>query len=158
MIRSEHNRIGVKCPVLNYILVFTVVNVLVVFEAAGGDCSSETYSQTSFEKPQAEFSPYERIFVKVRCETLAAGDHTLYISWVHQKAGIVRSDKKDFTIKAQGNGHTAYFWFKLTPRGPIKSALTNKDFYPEHLGAWLVQASLGEKIVSSSSFSISENY
>ncbi len=158
MVRSKHTSIRGKCPVLKYMLVLIVVNVIFVFDAAGADCISETYSQKSFEKPQADFSPYDKIFVKISCDALDAGDHTLFINWVHQKVGIVRSAKQEFSVDVQGEGHTAYFWFKLSRRGPIKSAITNQDFYPGHLGDWLVEASLGEDIVSSSSFSISENF
>jgi len=158
MVRSKHNSINRKCPVLKYMLVFIVVNVFLVFDASGADCTSETYSQTSFEKPQADFSPYDKIFVKIRCDALDIGEHTLSINWIHQEVGIVRTDKQEFSVTAQGEGHTAYFWFKLSRRGPIKSAFTNQDFYPGHLGDWLVEASLGEDIVSSSSFYISKNY
>ena len=158
MVRSKHNSILIKCPVLKYLLVFAFVNILPVFSAAGAECTSETYNQISFDKPQIRFNPNDKIFVKISCDTLDAGDHTLYINWVHNKVGIVRSDKQDFSVDVQGAGHTVYFWFKLTRQGPIKSAITNQDFYPGHLGDWLVEVSLGEDIVSSSSFSISENY
>lgn len=158
MVRSKYTSIEGKCPVLNYMLIFVVVNLFIVFDTAAAECISETYIQTSFEKPQVDFSPYDKIFVKVSCDALDAGDHTLYINWVHQKVGIVRKDKQDFSVNVQGKGHTAYFWFQLSRQGPIKSAITNQDFYPGHLGDWLVEASLGENMVSSSPFSISENY
>ena len=156
MVRSKHNSILKKCPVVKCLLIFVCVNILPVFSAAGAECTSETYNQLSFDKPQIHFNPYDRVFAKIHCHGLEAGDHTLYLNWVHQKAGIVRSDKKDFSVEVQGTGHTAYFWFKLTRRGPIKSALTNQDFYPGHLGDWLVEARLGNTVVSSSAFSISE--
>ena len=158
MVRSKYTSIEGKCPVLNYILIFIVVNLFIVFETAGAECISETYVQTSFEKPQAEFSPYDKIFVKVSCDALDAGDHTLFINWVHQQVGIVRTDKQDFSVNVQGEGHTAYFWFQLSRRGPIKSAITNQDFYPGHVGDWLVEARLGNTVVSSRAFSISENF
>lgn len=158
MIQLKHNSILKKCPVLKYLLVFMLVQSLPVIAAAGAECTSETYNHVSFENPQSDFSPFDKIFFKVSCDALDAGDHTLYVNWVHQKAGIVRTEKQDFSINVQGAGHTAYFWFKLTRRGPIKSALTNKDFYPGHLGDWRAEAVLGETIVSSSPFSISENY
>ena len=156
MVRSKYNSILIKCPVVIYLLVFVFVNILPVFSAAGAECTSETYNQLSFDKPQIHFNPYDRVFARISCDGLEAGDHTLYINWVHKKVGIVRSDKQDFSVDVQGAGHTAYFWFKLTRQGPIKSAFTNQDFYPDHLGDWLVEASLGEDIVSSSAFSISE--
>lgn len=124
--------------------------------AATAECTSTTYKESAFDSPQAAFSPYEKIFVRITCSGLEAGDHTLYVNWVHGRAGVVRSDRQDFSIDAPGSGHTAYFWFKLSRQGPIKSALTNQDFYPGHLGDWSVEVSLGERLVASSSFSLSE--
>lgn len=158
MVQPKHNSILKKCPVQKYLLAFLLVNTMPVLAAAGAECTSETYNQASFENPQSVFSPYDKIFVKVNCKTLDAGDYTLSVNWVHHKVGIVRTGKQDFSINVQGVGHTAYFWFKLTRQGPIKSALTNKDFYPGHLGDWRAEAFLGENSVSSSPFSISENY
>jgi len=158
MVRLKHTSILKKCPVLKYMLIIIVWSVFPSAVVKGAECISETYGQASFEKPQAAFSPYERVFVKISCEALDAGDHTLYINWVHQQAGIVLSDKKGFYVQQAGAGHTAYFWFKLTRLGPIKSTLSNRDFYPGHLGEWYVEIFLAEKSVSTSSFSISENY
>jgi hypothetical protein len=158
MVSSKHNSILIKCPVLKYLLVFLFVNILPVFSAAGAECTSETYNQLSFDKPQIHFNPYDRVFAKIHCHGLDTGGHTLYINWVHNKVGIVRSDKQDFSVDVQGADHTVYFWFKLTRQGPIKSAITNQDFYPGHLGDWLVEARLGNTVVSSRAFSISENY
>ncbi len=156
MVRSKHNSIEGKCLVLKYMLFFIFVNILAVYSAAGAECTSDTYNQLSFDKPQINFNPYDRVFARIHCQGLDAGDHTLYINWVHNKAGIVRSDKQDFSVDVQGADHTVYFWFKLTRHGPIKSTITNQDFYPGHLGDWLVEARLGNTVVSSSAFSISE--
>lgn len=155
MVRANHNSTLAKCSLLLPVLIITaaLVSSSVVL---GAECASETYSQSSFAKKQAAFSPYEKIFVGITCSGLDAGDHTLYVNWVHDRVGIVRSDKQDFSTDVPGSNHTAYFWFKLSRQGPIKSVITNQDFYPAHLGDWAVEVSLGDRPVSSSSFSISE--
>ena len=157
MIPSNHTSIMKKCPALKYMLLLVLVNIFFGNDAASTECTSETYNQSSFDDPQKSFSPYQKIFVEIRCDNLDVGDHTVHVNWVHHKVGIVRSDKKDVSIKAAGSDHTAYFWFQLSRQGPIKSTLTNYDFYPGHLGEWHVEVSLGEDILSSRPFSISEN-
>ncbi len=155
MFRANHKSVLGKYPRLIPVLLISAA-LFTPSVVLGAECRSETYSQASFASQQAVFSPYEKIFVRIHCSGLDAGEHTLYVNWVHAKVGIVRSDKQDFSIGAAGADHTAYFWFKLSRLGPIKSVITNRDFYPDHLGDWAVEASLGEGPVSSSSFSISE--
>ncbi len=155
MVRANHISVLGNYPLLTPLLLITAA-LFIPSVVVGEECTTETYSQASFAKQQAVFSPYEKIFVRIHCSGLEAGDHTLHVNWVHGRVGIVRSDKQDFSIGATGAGHTAYFWFKLSRLGPIKSVITNQDFYPAHLGDWSVEVSLGERPVSSSSFSISE--
>ncbi len=155
MVRANHNNVMGKYTLLIPFLLITAA-LFTSSDVIGAECTSETYSQESPAKQQAAFSPYEKIFVKIHCSGLDAGDHTLYVNWVHGRVGIVRSDKQDFSINVRGGNHAAYFWFKLSRLGPIKSAITNQDFYPAHLGDWAVEVSLGEVPVSSSLFSISE--
>ena len=138
-------------------LIVSAVMLAPAPDITAAECASGTSRQISFDNPQAVFSPYDKIFVRITCSGLDAGDHTLQVNWVHGRVGIVRSDKQDFTINVSGSDHTAYFWFKLSRQGPIKSVITNQDFYPGHLGDWAVEVSLGERLVSSSAFSISEN-
>ena len=155
MIRENHNSILGKYPRLVPVLLITAA-LYTPASVLGAECTSGTYSQASFASQQAAFSPYEKVFVKIHCSGLDAGHHTLHVNWVHARVGIVRSDKQDFSIGAAGANHTAYFWFKLSRLGPIKSVITNRDFYPDHLGDWTVEASLGGRPVTSSPFSITE--
>ncbi len=157
MAGSDHNSKLIKCPELISVFVLVAAVFLSAAGAGGTECTSETYSQLNFDKPQKDFSAYEKIFVRIQCHELDAGEHTLYVNWVHDGIGIVRSDKQDFLIDMDGAWHSAFFWFRLSRQGPIKSALTNQDFYPGHLGDWTVEASLGETVVCSSTFSISGN-
>ena len=157
MIRSDNNNIREKFPAMIFALTVSVVVLAPVPDVTAAECASSTYSQQSFDNPQAAFSPYEKIFVRIHCGGLDAGDHTLYVNWVHARVGIVRSDKQNFSIGAAGADHTAYFWFKLSRLGPIKSVITNRDFFPDHLGNWAVEVSLDERPATSSSFSITES-
>ncbi len=155
MVRENHSsRLGKYLLPIPLLLItpalFTLSDVL------GAECTSGTYSQASFVSQQAAFSPYEKIFVGVQCSGLDAGDHTLHVNWVHARVGIVRSDKQDFSIGAAGADHAAYFWFKLSRLGPIKSVISNRDFYADHLGDWSVEASLDGRPAISSLFSITE--
>lgn len=157
MAGSDHNSKLIKCPGFISVLVLAATVFLSVSGAGGTECTSETYTQLTFDKPQKDFSAYEKIFVRIHCRELDAGEHTLYVNWVHDSVGIVRSDKQDFLVDMDGAEHRAFFWFRLSRQGPIKSAITNQDFYPGHLGVWTVEVSLGETVVTSSAFSISGN-
>ena len=139
---------------MHYMPLFLFLNLIFAFQVYGAVCTNQTYASVSFTEIKSEFSPYERIFVQIDCSTLKRGDHSLVINWVHEKSGIVRSDRHDFEVKQEGAGHTAYFWFKLTRRGPIKSALTNQDFYQGHMGDWVAEAALNDRVVASQSFVI----
>ena len=137
-------------------LVFALLSFFSAHGRGAAECRSQTYKDISFQEIQTEFSPYEKVFLMVECKNLEPGEQVLRVNWIHDTAGMVRSDQQDIRIKRRGKEHTAYFWFKLTRRGPIKSALSNRDFYPGHLGKWLAETVLGESVISSSPFVIDE--
>lgn len=77
----------------------------------------------------------------------------MHVNWIHKQRGIIRSNQRNFTIGEKEN-HTVYFWFKLTKKGPMKSALTNQDFYEDNFGEWFVEGSLNNEVVISNEFTI----
>lgn len=139
------------------IVLFAVLFFYPAAALSAMECSAVIYGEPSFTEQQKDFTPYDKVFVKIGCDQLDAGNHTLYVNWIHHKKGIVRTEKKSFSVQSQGAGYTAYFWFKLTRQGPIKSTFTNQDFYPGHLGDWVVEAVLGDNPVCSSPFTILES-
>lgn len=157
MVSRKSQCATLRGPVLHYMLVFLIVNIFFPHHSNAAECSSQTYNDISFTEFRTDFSPYDRIFIKIDCNDLQQGKHSLLVNWVHQKAGIVRSDKQEFTVKTTGTGHTAYFWFKLTRRGPIKSTLTNQDFYQGHMGDWFAEVVLDNQIAVQSMFTVDES-
>lgn len=142
---------------MHYMLVFLIVNSFFAIDLYAADCKSQTYKDVTFNEAQSVFTPYDRIFLQIDCEKLKKGNHILLVNWIHNRTGIVRSDQHTFTAETSGVLHTAYFWFKLTRRGPIASTLTNEDFYPGHLGEWIAEAVIEDKVVSTSSFTLEEH-
>ena len=112
------------------------------------------YSGQSFDKTTNTFTPYDKIYVRIDCKDLQVGEYTMNVNWVHRKEGIVRSDSNEFTMDKMGKKRS-FFWFKLSRRGPLKSAMTNQDFYEGHFGDWSVQAFLNNEKVSEAPFTIS---
>ena len=121
--------------------------------ASAVDCTVSTYNSVEFKKPQIQFSPYEKIFVKILCTGLEAGEYSMHANWIHKKRGMIRSDKRTFRMDISGE-RFVFFWFKLSQKGPLSSLLTNKDFNGENFGAWLVEIYLNNTLVGSSEFQI----
>ena len=145
-----------KSPAMHYMLVCLIVNIFFTSHVCAADCTGQTYNDVSFTEQRNSFSPYDRIFISIECNEVKPGSHSLLVNWIHQTAGIVRTDQKDFTTNQQENAHTAYFWFKLTRNGPIRSALTNQDFFPGHMGDWLAEAVLDDEVVAETTFILAE--
>ena len=145
-----------KSPAMHYMLVLLIVNIFFVSHLNAADCTGQTYKDVSFTEPKNSFSPYDRVFIKIDCKQVTPGSHSLQVNWIHHTGGIVRTDQTDFTIGRQEQSHTAYFWFKLTRRGPIQSALTNRDFFPGHMGDWSAEAVLDDEVVAETPFFLAE--
>ena len=120
----------------------------------GFECTSGMFAGESFDKPTNAFTPYDKIYVRIDCRNLKAGNYTMHVNWVHQREGIVRSDSHEFVTETMADKRI-FFWFKLSRRGPLKSALTNQDFYEGHFGDWTARAFLNDELVVESPFTIS---
>lgn len=120
----------------------------------GGECTSALYSGQSFERAIRTFTPYDKIYLRIDCKDLETGNYTMHVNWVHQREGIVRSDSQEFAMEKRENKRV-FFWFKLLRRGPLKSALTNQDFYEGHFGDWTAQTFLNNDLVTQAPFTIS---
>ena len=118
------------------------------------ECSSRMYVGDSFDKPTRTFTPYDKIYVGVQCKQLMAGNYTVHVNWVHHQQGLVRTDSETFTL-AEAAEKTIFFWFKLSRKGGLSSALTNQDFYEGHFGDWTVQSFLNNELVTEEPFTIS---
>ncbi|MCB2217615.1 hypothetical protein [Desulfofustis glycolicus] len=121
--------------------------------AAGVDCEARMYRNAVFTEPQTEFSPYDKIFIVIECDGLRAGPQVMHANWIHEKRGLVRSNKHEF-IQQEDGKRSVYFWFKLMRRGPLASTLFNKDFHEENFGGWLVEVYLNDEPILSRGFSI----
>jgi hypothetical protein len=121
----------------------------------GAQCSGATYDSTAFEEEVTQFSPYDTIYLIISCSDLVPGEHIMHVNWVHNRRGVIRSDKHDFiaeTPKKRG----IYFWFKLSKKGPMASMFTNQDFHEENFGEWSVETYLDDKPLLTKSFTIED--
>lgn len=124
-----------------------------VGNARAVECNAQMYRNAEFTEPQTHFSPYDRIFIVIDCFELPAGEHVMHTNWIHTRRGLIRSNKHPFSQPADGK-RSVYFWFKLTRRGPLASALTNRDFHEENFGEWLVEVYLNDELMVTRDFSI----
>ena len=86
--------------------------------AYGFVCSGAMYNDPSFTEKVSSFSPYEKVYLIVECSGLEPGPYTMHANWIHQQRGMIRSDKHNFTAK-EGIKQGVFFWFKLSPKGPM---------------------------------------
>jgi len=117
------------------------------------DCTVQTYKDGNFVSPHVHFSPYAKTYVLVDCLKIVPGDYLLQANWIHHKKGIFRSDRQHVTVGKDGT-LSAYFWFRVSRKGPIKSAFTNSDFDDDIFGEWQVEVLLDDEQVGTSDFSI----
>jgi hypothetical protein len=121
--------------------------------AAAIDCDAQLYRNAIFTEPQTHFSPYDQIFIVIECSGLEVGQQVMHANWIHEKRGLVRSNKYEFNQQERGS-RSVFFWFKLMRRGPLASALLNQDFHEESFGQWLVEVYLNDGLLLSREFSL----
>ena len=119
------------------------------------ECRSTTYAGTSFETEKSKFSPYDKIYVKVVCKDLEKGNYSVVNNWIHTRRGLVRSNNDNFSM-AWKQDHTMYFWFKLSQKGPLKSAFTNEDFNENYFGEWVAETVINDVPAVEKSFIIQQ--
>ena len=118
-------------------------------------CSSELYNEMSFAEPKQRFSPLDKVYILITCPQVAPGSHTIHVNWIHEKLGVVRSDKNIIAVE-QKSDQSVYFWMSLLRRGPFSSMFSGDDYYEDHYGNWTVEGYLDEGRVTSSQFVILE--
>ena len=124
--------------------------------AYGFMCSGTMYNDPSFTEKVTSFSPYEKVFLIVECSGLEPGPYTMHANWIHQQRGIIRSDKHNFEAE-KGKKQGIFFWFKLSPKGPMASMFSGQDFHEENFGQWRVETYLNDDLVLSHEFSIRDD-
>lgn len=123
--------------------------------ASGFECEAATYSSAELKEVRTVFSPHEKVFVKILCDALEAGEYVMHANWLHRKGGMVRSDQHAFTMDVKGE-RVVFFWFKLSKRGPFSSTITNKDFHEENFGEWVVETYLNNSRIAENNFTIDD--
>jgi len=121
--------------------------------ASAFDCQADMYNSTAFDQPRLNFSPYDKIYIIIECRDLPAGDYSMHANWTNRRRGLIRSNNHDFVMTEAGK-RSVYFWFKLTRKGPLASAFTNKDFDEANLGDWQIDVFLNEELVAGKEFTI----
>lgn len=147
-----------RLPSGNMALAMAVALLVVMgsSHAYGFVCSGSMYNKPAFEERVSDFSPYEKIYLIIECTGLEPGDYTMHANWVHQKRGVIRSDKQSFTAK-EDSKHGIFFWMKLSKKGPMASMLSNQDFHEENFGAWVVETYLNDQLILSNEFTITDD-
>ena len=135
--------------------IFVIVCILLGYTSSAFalECAGNLSANGQFDKIQSVFSPLDRIHVKVDCVDLRPGRKVLHVNWIHNKQGIFRVDKNE--IEVQGDRmYGGFFWFKLSRKGPIHSAISNSDYHEQNYGEWSVEVYLDDKMIIREGFEI----
>ncbi len=140
------------------LLTFVLLGLLLTLVAGpsyGFVCSGSMYNNPDFEDRVNKFSPYDKVYLIVECSGLEPGQYTMRANWIHQRRGLIRSDKHNFLTEEEKK-HGIFFWFKLSKKGPMASMLSNQDFHEENFGDWVVEAYLNDQLVLTHPFTITD--
>jgi hypothetical protein len=131
-----------------------IVLILGCNRSYGFVCSGSMYNNPDFQQTETKFSPYDKIFLIVDCNELEIGkNYTMHANWIHQKRGVIRSDKYSFLANGTEK-RGIFFWLKLSKKGPMASMLSNQDFYEENFGDWQVETYIDGKLATENRFLI----
>lgn len=92
------------------------------------------------------FSLYEKVYIIVRFQELASGEHTINSDWLNPEGQLEQHNTNTFYLKKQSD-YTYYAWLSLLKNGPMKRLLTGSDINRKFHGNWQIQLFLnGQKI------------
>lgn len=116
------------------------------------DCEGATFKDSEFTKPATDFSPYEKVFLRIICKGLPAGTYAITSDWKNSQNEIYRQNRHEFTLNQQSD-YMTFSWIKLIRKGPLKRTFTGQDFSAMSYGEWTVRAYLKGEQISNNSFS-----
>lgn len=134
------------------VLVYTFFSLLILSLSAvqsyAYECSALFYDKKNLNKPETSISIYSTVFLKVECERLPEGEHTLDVNWINPNNKVYAHDKNTFVVESK-SPWVFVFSFRLLEKGPFARGFSGTDFSRENYGAWTVDCYLGgEKILS----------
>ncbi len=137
-----------------YILILVSFIVLLISSNIGYtyECEVDTYSDAALIDKKSIFSPRDRIYVKVLCMHLPAGEYNTHVNWILPNLGIFRSDNQQFKVDHRSD-RMVHFWMQLFKNDTFTSLFNNDDYKEEYYGEWVVetyinQIALPRKIVN----------
>ena len=112
------------------------------------DCNGLLYSDALFSEEKESFSIFDKVYLKITCNGLSAGNYNITSSWINSHGEIKRQNNHSFELLNASN-HMSYSWIKLLRRGHFKRIITGQDFNVKEYGQWTVAAYMnGKEIVS----------
>ena len=117
------------------------------------ECTGNLSANGQFDRIQSVFSPLDRIHIKAECVDLQPGRYLVHANWIHNKQGIFRTDKHEVEVQ-DDRTYGGFFWFKLSRKGPIRSAISNSDYHEQNYGEWSVEVYLENELIIREGFEI----
>ena len=128
-----------------YVLTLVSLMVLVLSPNTGYTyvCEVDTYSDAALIVRENIFSPRDRIYVKVLCMHLPAGEYNTHVNWILPNLGIFRSDNQPFKVDNRSD-RMVHFWMQLSKNDTFTSLFNNSDYKDEYYGEWVVETYIND--------------
>lgn len=99
------------------------------------------------------FSIYDKVYLIVRFQQLAAGSYTLQSDWLNPEGEVEQRNSHTFSLKNQTK-YTYYAWLSLLKNGPFKQMLTGSDIDRTFMGTWQLQVFVNGQILDTLEFTM----
>ncbi len=124
--------------------------------AAESKCRMNFFKDTTYalpEKDENEFSAYDKVHLQIDCQDLPAMDYTVTAVWHNPSHQVQRQDSHTFQL-ASTTGYRISFWMKILEKGPLQSALSNRDFFDSSYGRWSVLVYVNSQVIGTGQFTV----
>ena len=117
------------------------------------ECSADLFDNMEMKEPKTDLSIYDKVYLKIVCEKLHAGEYTFIVNWVNPNDKVVAHDRHTFMVDSPGP-QIAFFWFRLLKKGPFERRWLNSDYQKENYGLWEVYVYSGGELIVSKQFNL----
>ena len=142
-------------------LIFTAVSISVLLVAAPSSfsninlkdvtCEAYMFKNEDSRHPVFEFSPHDKVFIRVKFKNLKQGLYTLHTDWYNPLGKLQEKSSFQFTQRRQAS-FSAQSWIQLKRAGFMKrvfSVSNSGGYNVKFFGEWRVVIYLnGEEMVT----------
>jgi len=134
---------------------FLVLLSLILFSqnSHSSDCTSEIYSDSSFEKQTDLFNIGNEVFLRIYCGNLPPGDHTFSVKWIKDDIGINRFDSEVISQNLAGD-REIFFWMKIDSMGFLNRMFSGSDYNEDMIGAWHTESFINDIFIGVNKFNM----